>query len=300
MTIDIHKETMDSLKDAITKGNFSGASTIIENNIKDLNSKIDDNDNILSFTVKNLSKENSEEVSNFLLELHNKGMDFDDKYYQDAPLLMNAIYNDNAFLTKAFLSTNNYNDFEKTIALDIACEENISLKTFLHVFSKASEFVDVKNEKGNSAIAKLAASNYDGVENKLFSMLRASEDKEAINNQDQNSLFQAVETGTAKTAKLLLSININVNHTDKYQRNALFRVDGPNEDEIKKKLQYLVEAGIDTEQLNKSNKSAFEVNTAIAPYRDFVNEIKEAMNKPKDAFDSIMYDSAQRKRASLR
>lgn len=300
MTIDIHKETMDSLKDAITKGNFSAASTIIENNIKDLNSKIDDNDNILSFTVSNLSKENNEAVSSFLLELHNKGMDFEDKHGKDSPLLMNAIYNDNAFLTKAFLSTNSYTDFEKVIALDMSCDENASFKTFLPVFSKTSEFVDVKNEKGNSAIAKIAASNYEGVENKLFSMLRASEDKEAINNQDQSSLFQAVETGTSKSVKLLLSININVNHTDKYQRNALFRVDGPNEDEIKKKLQYLVEAGIDTEQLNKSNKSAFEVNTAIAPYKDFVNELKEAMNRPKDTFDSIMYDSAQRKRASLR
>lgn len=300
MTIDIHKETMDSLKDAITKGNFSAASTIIENNIKDLNSKIGDNDNILSFTVSNLAKENNEAVSGFLLELHNKGMDFEDKHGKDSPLLMNAIYNDNAFLTKAFLSTNSYTDFEKVIALDMACDENASFKTFLPVFSKTSEFVDVKNEKGNSAIAKIAASNYEGVENKLFSMLRASEDKEAINNQDQSSLFQAVETGTSKSVKLLLSININVNHTDKYQRNALFRVDGQNEDEIKEKLRYLVEAGIDTEQLNKSNKSAFEVNTAIAPYKDFVNELKEAMNRPKDTFDSIMYDSAQRKRASLR
>lgn len=300
MTVDIHKEITESLKDAILKGNFTSASTIIENNIKDLNSKIDDNDNILSFTVSNSPKENNEQVNTFLLELHNKGMDFDDKHGKDSPLLMNAIYNDNAFLTKAFLSTNAYTEFEKVIALDMACEENVSFQTFLPVFSKTSEFVDVKNDKGNSAIAKLAGSNYEGVENKLFSMLRASNDKEAINNQQQNSLFQAIETGTAKTAKLLLSINIDVNHTDKYQRNALFRVDGQNEEEIKKKLQYLVEAGIDTEQLNKSNKSAFEVNTTITPYKDFVSEIKEAMNKPKDSFDSIIYESNQRKRAALR
>lgn len=300
MTIDIQKETLESLKSTLESADFNMAAKIISDNNLNPNTEIDGK-TILSFAIENSKENNQDSLNNFIVDLHNKGMDLDEnKDSAGMPLLFSAIIDNNKKLTEMLLSTNEYSKEDATLALHLVCEGAVDFKTFLPVYSKFSEFVDEKDIYGNSVISNIAGKNYEGVENKLFSLLRASEDKESVNFKGQNSLFQAVETGTAYTTKLLLSVNINVNHLDKYDRNALFRVDGQNEKEVKEKLKYLVEAGINTEQLNKSNKSAFDVNDKITPYRDWVKSIQEEMNKPKDLFETIISESSQRKRNIMR
>ena len=301
MTIDIQEDVLESLKSTLENADFKKALKIINDNNIEPNSKIKGKDGILSFAINNSNENNQEELNNFIIELHNKGMDLDESNNnEDTPLLFTAISYNNPKLTEMLLSTNNYSKEDAILSLHLVCDGLVDFKTFLPVFSKFSEHVDEKNIYGDSVISNIAGKNYKGVENKLFSLLRASEDKESINFKGQNSLFQAVETGTAYTTKLLLSVNINVNHLDKYDRNALFRVDGENEVDIKAKLKYLVEAGINTEQLNKSNKSAFDVNDKITPYRDWVKTIQGKMNEPKDLFETIISESSQRKRNSMR
>lgn len=301
MTIDIQEDVLESLKSTLENADFKKALKIINDNNIEPNSKIKGKDGILSFAINNSNKNNQEELNNFIIELHNKGMDLDESNNnEDTPLLFTAISYNNPKLTEMLLSTNNYSKEDAILSLHLVCDGLVDFKTFLPVYSKFSEYVDEKNIYGDSVISNIAGKNYKGVENKLFSLLRASEDKESINFKGQNSLFQAVETGTAYTTKLLLSVNINVNHLDKYDRNALFRVDGENEVDIKAKLKYLVEAGINTEQLNKSNKSAFDVNDKITPYRDWVKTIQDKMNDPKDLFETIISESSQRKRNSMR
>ena len=301
MTIDIQEDVLESLKSTLENADFKKALKIINDNNIEPNSKIKGKDGILSFAINNSNENNQEELNNFIIELHNKGMDLDESNKnEDTPLLFTAISYNNPKLTEMLLSTNNYSKEDAILSLHLVCDGLVDFKTFLPVYSKFSEYVDEKNIYGDSVISNIAGKNYKGVENKLFSLLRASEDKESINFKGQNSLFQAVETGTAYTTKLLLSVNINVNHLDKYDRNALFRVDGENEVDIKAKLKYLVEAGINTEQLNKSNKSAFDVNDKITPYRDWVKTIQDKMNDPKDLFETIISESSQRKRNSMR
>jgi len=301
MTIDIQEDVLESLKSTLTNADFYKAIKIIDDNNIDPNGKIQGHDGILSFAINNSNEHNQEELNNFIIELHNKGMDLDESKNDEAiPLLFTAISYSNPKLTEMLLNTNNYSKEDAILALHLVSDGLVDFKTFLPVFSKFSEYVDEKNIYGDSVISNIAGKNYKGVENKLFSLLRASEDKESINFKGQNSLFQAVETGTAYTTKLLLGVNINVNHLDKYDRNALFRVDGENENDIKTKLKYLVEAGINTEQLNKSNKSAFDVNDKITPYRDWVKSIQDKMNEPKDVFETIISESTQRKRNSMR
>lgn len=300
MTIDIQKDALESLKSSLEKADFNMARKLISDNNIDPNSEIDGK-RILSFAIESVDTDNQDALNDFIIELHNKGMDLDEnKENEGIPLLFSTIVNNNKKLTEMLLSTNEYSKEDSTIALNLICDESVDFKTFLPVYSKFSEFVDEKNIYGESAISTIAGKNYKGVENKLFSLLRASEDKESVNFKGQNTLFQAVETGTAYTTKLLLSVNINVNHLDKYDRNALFRVDGKSEEEVKTKLKYLVEAGINTEQLNKSNKSAFDVNDKITPYRDWVKAIKEEMSQPKDLFETIISESSQRKRNNMR
>jgi len=300
MMIDIQKETLESLKSTLESADFNMAAKIISDNNLNPNTEIDGK-TILSFAIENSKEGNQDSLNNFIVDLHNKGMDLDEnKDSAGMPLLFSAIIDNNKKLTEMLLSTNEYSKEDATLALHLVCESAVDFKTFLPVYSKFSEYVDEKDIYGNSVISNIAGKNYEGVENKLFSLLRASEDKESVNFKGQNSLFQAVETGTAYTTKLLLSVNINVNHLDKYDRNALFRVDGQNEKEVKEKLKYLVEAGINTEQLNKSNKSAFDVNDKITPYRDWVKSIQEEMNKPKDLFETIISESSQRKRNIMR
>lgn len=301
MTIDIQEDVLESLKSTLENADFKKALKIINDNNIEPNSKIKGKDGILSFAINNSNENNQEELNNFIIELHNKGMDLDESNNnEDTSLLFTAISYNNPKLTEMLLSTNNYSKEDAILSLHLVCDGLVDFKTFLPVYSKFSEYVDEKNIYGDSVISNIAGKNYKGVENKLFSLLRASEDKESINFKGQNSLFQAVETGTAYTTKLLLSVNINVNHLDKYDRNALFRVDGENEVDIKAKLKYLVEAGINTEQLNKSNKSAFDVNDKITPYRDWVKTIQDKMNDPKDLFETIISESSQRKRNSMR
>lgn len=302
MTIDIQEEVLDSLKNALENSDFGLAKRIINDNNIDLNSKIDGDEKVLSLAITNSDDNSQKELNDFIIALHNQGMDLEDdnKVNAELPLLFSVIANNNKELVEMLLNTNDYSKENSLLALHLVCDGLVDFKTFLPVFSKFSEYVDEKNIYGDSVISHIASKNYKGVENKLFSLLRASEDKESINFKGQNSLFQAVETGTAYTTKLLLSVNINVNHLDKYDRNALFRVDGASEEDVKTKLKYLVEAGINTEQLNKSHKSAFDVNDKITPYKDWVKSIQEDMNNPKDAFETIISESTQRKRNSMR
>lgn len=305
MTVDIQESAIKDLRSALEKKNFNVAIKIISDYDIDPNSNIDNNENILSFIVNNTNKNDTESLNNFIIELHNKGMDLEDNNFKDnledgLPILFTAIENNNKDLVGMLLKTNNYSRENGLLALHMICDESINLKTFLPVFSAFSEYVDDKDIYGDSVISNISSKNYEGVENKLFSLLRASNDKESINFKGQNSLFQAVETGTSYTTKLLLSVNINVNHIDRYDRNALFRIDGKNEDEIKSKLKYLVEAGINVDQLNKSNKSAFDVNEKIKDYKDWVKQIKTEMETPKDIFQSIISENSQRKRGLVR
>lgn len=301
MTIDIQEDVLESLKSTLERADFKSATQIIIDNNIEPNSNISNKENILTFAINSSDADNQEDLNNFIIELHNRGMDLDEsKNNEITPLLFTAISYSNPKLTEMLLSTNSYSKEDAVLSLHLVCDGLVDFKTFLPVFSKFSEYVDEKNIYGDSVISNIAGKNYKGVENKLFSLLRASEDKESINFKGQNTLFQAVETGTAYTTKLLLGVNINVNHLDKYERNALFRVDGESEDDVKTKLRYLVEAGINTEQLNKSNKSAFDVNDKITPYRDWVKTIKDEMNQPKDVFETIISESTQRKRNSMR
>lgn len=235
-------ETLDAekIRDFITK-----------NPEIDVNERLPNSKLPVSVLFDKYNENKSADVSplkNSIYVLHELNADLNQKEIFNEPVwFLNAISTKDKELATSFLKASKPEDrpWQSYEALLYACGQDVPASILTAVIQDPYINVNEVNKLNENALFFAASQKDKDAAQRVFSLLHKNIDLECKNVSGETALFSAIQEGSVKTTKLLLTVGFDPNACDLEGNTPISKVK-MNEDmdeESKQKVIYLIEAG---------------------------------------------------------